>query len=84
MALYPEVQKKGQKAVDQLLGGQRMPNFSDVGKCPYVDAIINVRIMFSTESDVIDAILSFAGGAQVLALDLTCRVQSNDARVFFF
>ncbi|KAJ4490803.1 cytochrome P450 [Lentinula aciculospora] len=41
MALHPEVQKKGQEAIDKALGGTRMPTFSDFGKIPYIDAIIN-------------------------------------------
>ncbi|KAJ3980493.1 cytochrome P450 [Lentinula detonsa] len=41
MALHPEIQKKGQEAVDKALGGSRMPTLSDFGSIPYVDAIIN-------------------------------------------
>ncbi|KAJ3975913.1 cytochrome P450 [Lentinula raphanica] len=41
MALHPEVQKKGQEAIDEALGGTRLPTFSDIGTIPYVDAIIN-------------------------------------------
>ncbi|KAJ7218143.1 cytochrome P450 [Mycena pura] len=41
MSLYPEVQKKGQEAVDAALGGDRLPDFNDFGHIPYVDAIIN-------------------------------------------
>ncbi|KAH7874485.1 cytochrome P450 [Lentinula edodes] len=41
MALHPEIQKKGQEAVDKALGGTRMPTLSDFGTIPYVDAIIN-------------------------------------------
>ncbi|KAF5391128.1 hypothetical protein D9757_003045 [Collybiopsis confluens] len=40
MALYPEVQKKGQQVVDTVLGG-RLPDFNDFGKIPYIDAIVN-------------------------------------------
>ncbi|KIK56493.1 hypothetical protein GYMLUDRAFT_263604 [Collybiopsis luxurians FD-317 M1] len=39
MALHPEIQKKGQEAVDCVLGETRMPELSDC--IPYVDAIIN-------------------------------------------
>lgn len=41
MALHPEIQKKGQKIMDEALGGNRMPTFADAGSIPYVDAIIN-------------------------------------------
>lgn len=41
MALHPDIQKKGQEAVDEALGGERLPTFADFGTIPYVDAIIN-------------------------------------------
>ncbi|KAJ7233053.1 cytochrome P450 [Mycena rebaudengoi] len=40
MSLYPEAQKKGQKAIDAALG-ERFPDFNDYGRIPYIDAIIN-------------------------------------------
>lgn len=41
MSLYPEVQKKAQKAVEAVIGGGRLPDFSDFGSIPYVDALIS-------------------------------------------
>ncbi|KAK0204523.1 cytochrome P450 [Desarmillaria ectypa] len=42
MALYPEVQKKAQNALDDALQGQRLPDFNDFGgRIPYVDAVVN-------------------------------------------
>ncbi|KDR81038.1 hypothetical protein GALMADRAFT_241660 [Galerina marginata CBS 339.88] len=41
MALHPEVQKKAHKALDDLLGGHRLPEFSDVPHLPYISAITN-------------------------------------------
>lgn len=41
MSLYPEVQKKAQKIVDAAIGGERLPDFSDFGSIPYIDAIIS-------------------------------------------
>ncbi|KAJ7123980.1 cytochrome P450 [Mycena crocata] len=38
MTLYPEVQKKAQAAVDEVVGDGRLPDFND--KIPYVDAIV--------------------------------------------
>jgi cytochrome P450 len=40
IALHPCVQRKGQAAVDAAVVG-RLPNFSDFGTIPYVDAIVH-------------------------------------------
>jgi len=40
MVVCPEVQRRGQQAVDKVLLGQRLPDFSDFGSIPYVDAIV--------------------------------------------
>ncbi|TRM63526.1 cytochrome P450 [Schizophyllum amplum] len=40
MATYPEVQRKGQEAVDAAFGTGHLPDFSDDVAVPYVDAII--------------------------------------------
>jgi cytochrome P450 len=39
MALYPEVQKKAQAELDQVLGG-RLPEFNDRPNLPYINAIL--------------------------------------------
>lgn len=39
MVLYPEVQKKAQAEIVQVLG-DRLPEFSDKGSIPYVDAVM--------------------------------------------
>ncbi|KAK0462940.1 cytochrome P450 [Desarmillaria tabescens] len=41
MVLYPEVQKKGQTAVDEATGPGRLPDFSDCKSLPYLQAIVN-------------------------------------------
>jgi len=41
MALYPDVQKKAQAAVDSVLQHQRLPDFSHYGRIPYLDALVN-------------------------------------------
>uniref|UniRef100_A0A0W0F0I9 Cytochrome p450 n=1 Tax=Moniliophthora roreri TaxID=221103 RepID=A0A0W0F0I9_MONRR len=40
MVLNPEIQKKGQAAVDEVTGGSRLPDFSDHHSIPYVDAMV--------------------------------------------
>lgn len=39
MALHPEVQKKAQAELDQVLGG-RLPEFADRPNLPYINAVI--------------------------------------------
>ncbi|KAF5345741.1 hypothetical protein D9758_011871 [Tetrapyrgos nigripes] len=36
----PDAHRKGQLAVDELTGGERVPDFLDVGSLPYVDALL--------------------------------------------
>ncbi|ETW78166.1 cytochrome P450 monooxygenase 95 [Heterobasidion irregulare TC 32-1] len=40
MTLYPEAQKRAQSELDQVLGGDRLPNFSDKDRLPYVHALL--------------------------------------------
>lgn len=40
MTLYPEVQRKAQEEIDQVVGQDRLPNLSDRDNLPYVDALV--------------------------------------------
>lgn len=40
MTLYPEVQRKAQEEIDNVVGTRRLPSFDDREKLPYVDAIV--------------------------------------------
>lgn len=40
MAVHPEIQKKAQREIDQLLGGERLPTLADQDHLPYVSALI--------------------------------------------
>ena len=40
MTLYPDVQRKAQAEIDQIVGNSRLPNFSDEATLPYVQAIV--------------------------------------------
>ena len=40
MTLYPDVQRKAQAEIDQVVGNSRLPNFSDEGALPYVQAVL--------------------------------------------
>jgi hypothetical protein len=40
MTLYPEVQRRAQAEMDQNVGHSRLPDFSDEGALPYVEAVL--------------------------------------------
>ena len=40
MAMHPDVQRKAQAEIDAVVGQDRLPDFSDRAKLPYVNAII--------------------------------------------
>jgi len=40
MTLYPDVQRKAQAEIDQIVGNSRLPKFSDEGALPYVQAVL--------------------------------------------
>ena len=40
MTMYPDVQRKAQAEIDQIVGNSRLPNFSDEGALPYVQAVL--------------------------------------------
>ncbi|KDQ23142.1 hypothetical protein PLEOSDRAFT_1021796, partial [Pleurotus ostreatus PC15] len=42
MTLHPEVQKKAQKELDDIVGNGRLPTFNDRPYLPYIDCIIKV------------------------------------------
>ena len=40
MILYPEIQRRGQKEVDEVVGSGRLPGFEDRDRLPYVNALV--------------------------------------------
>ena len=40
MAIHPGIQEKGQKEIDRLLGGERLPTLADQDDLPYISALI--------------------------------------------
>jgi cytochrome P450 len=40
MAIHPEIQKKAQREIDQLLGRERLPTLADQDHLPYISALI--------------------------------------------
>ena len=40
MLLYPEVQRKAQAEIDQVIGNDRLPGYEDRQNLPYIDALV--------------------------------------------
>ena len=40
MTLFPDKQKKAQQEIDTVIGLNRLPEFSDRGSLPYVEALV--------------------------------------------
>ena len=40
MALHPEVQRKAQDELDQIVGKGRLPDYTDLDSLPYIQALI--------------------------------------------
>ncbi|KAF9260636.1 cytochrome P450 [Marasmius fiardii PR-910] len=47
MLFNPDIQKKAQKAVDEVIGDDRLPDFSDMGSIPYVDALLKEALRWN-------------------------------------
>ncbi|KAF5333831.1 hypothetical protein D9758_017428 [Tetrapyrgos nigripes] len=43
----PDAQRKGQLAVDELTGGERLPDFSDIESVPYIDALLREALRWN-------------------------------------
>lgn len=46
MLTFPEVMKKAQEEVDRVVGYDRMPEFHDKDRLPYVLAVINETLRY--------------------------------------
>ena len=40
MVLYPSTQAKAQKEIDELMGADRLPEFSDQPSLPYLECVV--------------------------------------------
>ena len=40
MALHPEVQRKAQDELDQIVGKGRLPDYTDLDSLPYIQALL--------------------------------------------
>ena len=46
MTLYPETQRKAQEELDLIIGRERLPDFSDTGRLPYLEAVYKETLRF--------------------------------------
>jgi cytochrome P450 len=46
--LYPEIVRLAQKELDQVIGGDRLPEFSDKPQLPYISAILKEILRWRT------------------------------------
>ncbi|KAH9056871.1 cytochrome P450 [Lactarius vividus] len=69
MTLYPEVQRKAQAEIDEIVGNSRLPEISDQDKLPYVEAVLKAVLRWHpvavphkvTKSDVYEGYCIPAG-----------------------
>ena len=40
MVLHPDIQRKAQKQLDEVVGTYRLPEFGDIASMPYVEAVV--------------------------------------------
>ncbi|KAG8671934.1 hypothetical protein FPOAC1_005192 [Fusarium poae] len=48
MVIYPDVQKRAQEEIDRIIGGSRLPSFSDKANLPYINAIAQETLRWHT------------------------------------
>ena len=47
MALNPDVQRKAQAELDRVVGNDRLPNFNDRERLPYIDALVKETLRWN-------------------------------------
>ncbi|RDB17663.1 hypothetical protein Hypma_001219 [Hypsizygus marmoreus] len=47
MVLYPDCQLKAQKEIDDVIGSERLPDFSDRGSLPYLDCLVQETLRWN-------------------------------------
>jgi fumagillin biosynthesis cytochrome P450 monooxygenase len=66
MLLFPDVQRKAQKEIDDVIGTGRLPQFEDHGNLPYVSALVKESLRWFpvlpvATTHVVDAELTYEG-----------------------
>ena len=52
MVLHPEIQRKAQKQIDGVVGPDRLPNFEDRSRLPYLDCIVQETLRWCPVSPI--------------------------------
>ena len=55
MALYPDIQRKAQEEIDQVVGKDTLPTFSDMENMPYIRAVCAEALRQAKSSVKFDA-----------------------------
>lgn len=48
MVLYPDVLKKAQKEIDEVIGDDILPSFLDRERLPYIDAVVKETLRWNS------------------------------------
>jgi cytochrome P450 len=84
MVLHPKVMKKAQEELDRVVGKGQLPNFSDRGDLPYIDAVVKEVLRWNpifpmallnrvTQDDVYRGYLIPAGATVIQNIWAVCR-----------
>ncbi|KAJ7069771.1 cytochrome P450 [Mycena amicta] len=87
MATYPDIQRKAQAEIDGVVGSQRLPEFSDKDKLPYIEAIYREVLRWkpvlplsvghaTTENDIYDGYFIPKGATVVANVWAMCYDES--------
>ncbi|KAJ7053961.1 cytochrome P450 [Mycena amicta] len=87
MATYPDIQRKAQAEIDGVVGSQRLPEFSDKDKLPYIEAIYREVLRWkpvaplsvshaTTENDIYDGYFIPKGATVVANIWAMCYDES--------
>ncbi|KAG5952498.1 hypothetical protein E4U58_000766, partial [Claviceps cyperi] len=90
LILYPEVQRRAQQEIDEVVGGDRLPKFQDRHHLPYVKALVKetyrwTPVMPVGTTHVTEEEMVFSGhripkGAFLLPIDLVVHARSREVR----
>lgn len=58
MLKYPDIQRRAQQEVDEVVGQDRLPEFEDLGSLPYVHAIVKELLRWQPVIPISNAVLS--------------------------
>ena len=57
--MHPEVARLAQQELDEVLGGERLPDFSDKARLPYISAVMKEVLRWRTPSPLGTVFLLF-------------------------